>query len=109
MGDIAYLSPIRDAQKDSMGATPGVVAAQPLQQTSLSFLNSPSENLQEQLFGVFSEGKKADSGCGYSNISLAQKRQAQPSVTPHPTLAAHLAPENLPLPGQSSASLRARI
>lgn len=91
MGDTASLSPTRDAQEDSTGATLGVVAPQPLQQTSFSSLNSPVEKLLELLFRVFSEGKQADSDCGYSNISLAEKRQAQPSVTPHLTLAAHLA------------------
>lgn len=57
VGVTASLSPTTDAQEDSMGATPGLAAAQPLQQTSLSPLNSPAENLLELLFGVFFEGK----------------------------------------------------
>lgn len=52
MGDTASLSPPRDAQEDSMGATPGVVAAPPLRQTSLLYLNSPAENPLELLFSV---------------------------------------------------------
>lgn len=55
MGVTASLSPTTDAQKDSMGVSPGVVAAQRLQQTSLTSLNSPAENLLELLFGVFFE------------------------------------------------------
>lgn len=57
MGDTASLSPPRDAWGDAMGAAPGAIAPHPLQQTSLSFLDSSAENLLELFFAVLFEGK----------------------------------------------------